>query len=245
MGENVLALLRELTGPRSPVPALAAHGPTPPTRVYASYLGVFLSFGPRVALAGYAVLFAAALYLHHTAAPAAARGGLARTLRRALLRDNPETLAGIGALFAVNATAALLRLLGRPMSWYAHERACLALFGPPALVGALAGLAARPGARSEGERWAGAAARMLAGALALQAVGLGSGVLLGVAAAPAVLVLGAARAAGHTERLPLWAYVPGGAGALATGTIAVAIVTDIFVPLVRAACTRARGADAV
>jgi hypothetical protein len=225
MGDNILSMLRELTGPRSALPSLAAQGPTAPSRVYASYLGSFINLSPLVAGLIYTILLATSLYLLcQVSAPAP----FLRTVARATIKDGPE----LGAFIGGNALAALMRALGRPMSFFAVEYSALLLYGPAALGGALGSLLVWSPQRSEHEMWAAGAARAFMGALVLQAAGFGSGVLFAVSAAPMVLVLAAARATGHAGRLPVWAYALGGLGGLVTCTLFTAIVLDIFVPLV-------------
>jgi hypothetical protein len=225
MGDNILSMLRELTGPGSTLPSLAAQGPTAPSRVYASYLGSFINFSALVSGLIYTILLAASLYL---LSQASAPTPFLRTVARTTLKDGTE----LGALIGVNALAALMRALGRPMSFFAVEYSALLLYGPAALGGALGSLLVWSPQRSEHEMWAAGAARAFMGALVLQAAGFGSGVLFAVSAAPVVLVLAAARATGHAGRLPVWAYALGGLGGLVTGTLFTAIVLDIFVPLV-------------
>ncbi|KZT56782.1 hypothetical protein CALCODRAFT_470601 [Calocera cornea HHB12733] len=128
MAENVLALLTHLTSADSPLPHLTEY--KRPATVYYSLLNsFFISYSYDLAL-----LMSASLLFW------------ALTLALVTTRDwtvVPRAWAGIlggllGALGSANAVAFLFsHVLGKPLSWFAREWLCIALYSPPALLGAV------------------------------------------------------------------------------------------------------------
>ena len=137
MGENTLALLLHLSSSASPLPSLTA-GYTPPTTVFFSNLGFFISYSYRTAKILYVLLFVASVVLvrviYVEPAPALKKGkGVWREQGRGVVAVVSGT---VGAVVGANVVAVIMdRVLGKGMSWFSSEFSTLALYGPAALTG--------------------------------------------------------------------------------------------------------------
>jgi hypothetical protein len=137
MGENALALLFYLSSPDSPLPSLTT-GYTPPTTVFLSNLGIFVSFSFRTAKIMYLLLFAASVILvrviYIEPAPALRKG---KGLWREQARGVVAVVSGaVTAVVGANVVAVIMqRVLGKGMSWFSNEMSTLGLYGPAALTG--------------------------------------------------------------------------------------------------------------
>jgi hypothetical protein len=137
MGENALALLLYLSSPASPLPSLTS-GYTPPTTVFFSNLGYFVSYSYRTAKILYVLLFAASIVLVHVIyvepAPALRKG---KGIWREQARGGVAVVSGaVGAIAGANLVAfVMVNVLGKGMSWFSSEMSTLGLYGPAALAG--------------------------------------------------------------------------------------------------------------
>jgi hypothetical protein len=75
-------------------------------------------------------------------------------------------------------------------------------------------------------------------ALILQLVGISSGAMFALVAAPLLVALGLNAASASSGDVKLWAYAIGQVVPLATGAQLMATVLDVFVPLVSTFCPR-------
>jgi hypothetical protein len=127
-GDNTLALLTHLSSSISPLPELADGGEAP-TSVYFSYLGGFMMYSARTAVALYSMLLLIVLAFVRLS------GG---TLEEVGRGARAVVVGVVGAAVGANIAAVVMeRVLGKTMSWFTHEYACLGLYGGPALTGAL------------------------------------------------------------------------------------------------------------
>lgn len=133
MSENVLALLRHLSSPSSPIPSLAT-GYTQPSTVFYSYLGYFWVYSFKTAKTLQITLLLVAITFVFFSNK---RGSNGHRFWNQLGRATARVLAGItGALVGANLVAFVMcKVLGKAMSWYSNQFAALALFAPPALFG--------------------------------------------------------------------------------------------------------------
>jgi hypothetical protein len=137
MGENALALLLHLSSPSSPLPSLT-KGYAPPTTVFISNLGTFISYSYRTAKILYTLLFLASLLLvraiYVEPAPALRKG---KGVWREQVRGCVAVVAGVGgAVVGANLVAVVMvKVLGKGMSWFSNELSTMVLYGPAALAG--------------------------------------------------------------------------------------------------------------
>jgi hypothetical protein len=137
MGENALALLLHLSSPASPLPSLTS-GYTPPTTVFFSNLGYFVSYSYRTAKILYILLLVASIVLvrviYVEPAPALRKG---KGIWREQARGCVAVVSGaVGAIAGANLVAlVMVNVLGKGMSWFSSEMSTLGLYGPAALAG--------------------------------------------------------------------------------------------------------------
>ncbi|KAI0766101.1 hypothetical protein BD413DRAFT_605949 [Trametes elegans] len=233
MGENVLALLLHLTSNESPLPELVV-GYTRPQTVFYEYFGYFLVYSYSTAKLLYTVSFvfllAIARVTYVNPAPALKKGA-------SFLGDQVKgiiavTAAFLGALISANAVAFLMAtVLGKSHSWFSSVFACIALYGPAALTGALASqlLVGRVH-----EHTAFSSVMLVQAFLAtlIQGLGIGSGGILFLSAAPfGLALLLNAFLTKPSDNISLWSYAVGLLSPLVTGTTLFCSVLDVFVPL--------------
>ncbi|KAF8655951.1 hypothetical protein AX16_002858 [Volvariella volvacea WC 439] len=148
MAENALALLYHLsTSPDSPLPDLASRGYTRPTTVFFSYLGVFLIYSFETAQVLYTALLALSVGLVGVTATATADAGAgagARAGSGGSVWDEQWRgakavgAAVVGSLVTPNLVAVVMsKVLGKGMSWFSDVYSPIALYAPPAILGAL------------------------------------------------------------------------------------------------------------
>jgi len=142
------------------------------------------------------------------------------------------TVGFIGAVIAVNGHAVVMqRVLGKNMSWFAAELSPIILYGPSALAGAFASQLLFDSAH---ERTVFTALLLLlsGGAFVVQMLGIGSAALLFISALPLFVALLVDRAINDSAtNVHLLAYALGQISPLTTGTHALCIIFDVFVPL--------------
>lgn len=133
MAENTLALLRFLSSDDSPLPNLTA-GYTPPTTVYFTLFGKFYMYSFKTARIMYAALFVASLLfvrLSSVSKMNRERAGWTSGLVAVM-----AAVAGI--LIVPNAVALFMsKGLNKGMSWFSNPFAPIVLYAPPTLLGAL------------------------------------------------------------------------------------------------------------
>jgi hypothetical protein len=226
MGENALALLLYLSSPESPLPSLT-EGYTKPTTVYYSHLGKFWVYS-----------FTTANIMH----------GLFLVATLAVSYQTPNLLTGFlaniagffGSIIGANVVAFVMsKVLGKSMSWFSHEWLALGLFGPPALLGALASqlLFKR---KVEKASYHAVLLLQAVAASGLQLIGVGSAALFFISAAPQLLALlvnplfasGSNSAGKQKGEISLVTYGLGQFLPLMTGGLVYFPVMEVFVPLV-------------
>lgn len=136
MGDNVLAVLLHLASPESPLPHLT-EGFSRPKTVFYQLLGVFIIYSFRTATFLYLVLFVASSVLvwatYVDPAPA--------LKQKSVLAEHVKSAAAVaaavvGAAVGANVVAFLMAgVLGKNLSWFSSERACIFLYAPAALSG--------------------------------------------------------------------------------------------------------------
>ncbi|KAI0343326.1 hypothetical protein BDW22DRAFT_1394270 [Trametopsis cervina] len=139
MAENTLALLQYLSSDESPLPSLTT-GYSKPSTVYFQVFTKFFVYSFSTARILYTILFGLSVALVRASfvppAPALKHG-------RGIISDNLRgTLAVgsavLGSVAGANIVAFVMRsVLHKPLSWFSVELACLGLYGPAALSGAL------------------------------------------------------------------------------------------------------------
>ena len=134
MAENALALMQYLSSAVSPLPSLTT-GYSRPTTVFFSHLGHFFIYSFATAKWLYGVLFFAsvAFVKLNFINPAQGKG-----VWWDHFRGSGFIFGGIiGSWLVANIVAAMMRFMGRGMSWFSMEYSPMALYGPPSLLGTL------------------------------------------------------------------------------------------------------------
>ncbi|KAJ3545708.1 hypothetical protein NM688_g5597 [Phlebia brevispora] len=233
MAENTLALLQYLSSPESPLPSLTA-GFSKPATVFYQIFSFFVVYSFKTAMTLYVTLLSASLvFVGLTYAPPSP----ALKQSRGIVGDHVRGVlaiaaAFVGAVIGVNVVAFIMHgVLGKPLSWFATELSCLALYGPPALLGALATQFVVPSVR---ERTVFTSFVLLQSALACggQFLGVGSSAVFFVAGLPIfiALVLDLVLTGGQQE-VTLWGYAIGQLVPLTIGAQLAYAMLDVFVPL--------------
>lgn len=265
MGDNTLALLEFLSSPESPLPSLTS-GYSKPTTVFFSFLNTyFFRYSFATANALHVALLAASLALIAYSAPPTSVTVVKHEKRELVVQSNGVTstsagvmevvasrssiwtdiikgisvilLALLAALVNVHVVALIMvQILGRPLSWFRVESSCALLYGPAALLGALAVLHHVAPFLSVNERTLVQAMLVLYALLAvlIQLAGIGSAVLYFATGCSlfAGLLLDVFMGRGVKDRVSLGSYMLGETVPLVFGVEMFCIVTDIFVPLV-------------
>ncbi|KZO92928.1 hypothetical protein CALVIDRAFT_540603 [Calocera viscosa TUFC12733] len=229
--ENVLVLLTYLTSSASPLPHLMEY--TRPATVYYSLLNSYffnysydLALFMSVSLSVWALGLALVTTRDWSVVPRAWLGIVGGML---------------GALGSANAVAFLFSyVLGKPLSWFAREWLCIALYAPPALLGAVFVqlLVHPPPARPPIEHQSLTSLMLFYAFIATagQFCGIGSSYLYFINAlslwiatvANELLVRVLQREPGDVNH---WTYAVGSIMPLVAGSEALASFLDIFVPL--------------
>ncbi|OJT03270.1 hypothetical protein TRAPUB_6137 [Trametes pubescens] len=233
MAENVLALLLHLTAEGSPLPELAG-GYTRPHTVFYEYFGFFLAYSFTTAKILYsaflviAFIVARATYVDPT--PALKKG--TSFIGEQLKGFAAVSASFLGAVVGANVVALLMdKVLGKSFSWFSSEFACVVLYGPAALTGALISQLLVPRVR---EQTAFTSVMLMQSFLAtvLQLIGIGSGGTLFLSSAPfslALLVNSFLTKRG--DDISLWSYAISLLSPLVIGTTLFCGVLEVFVPL--------------
>jgi len=130
MADNAFALLQFLSSSESPLPTM--ESPTPPSTVYFAILGrLFIWWSFDTAKKLYASTFLASIVL-----------ALSTSSRQQLALLPRATVGVVGAILGAMAGAnfvafVMAKVLDNGMAWYSREWLCIALYGPPALAGAI------------------------------------------------------------------------------------------------------------
>jgi hypothetical protein len=246
MAENALALMQYLSSTSSPLSSLI-EGYHRPRTVYFSHLGFFFMYSFTTAKWLYGILLIASTAFVAFAEPA-------RLMKRDIWWDQARgsfaIFGGIaGAWLTSNIVAAIMRLMGKGMSWFSREYSPMALYGPAAILGMLASrmplslpLTLNVGAL---------ASQLLIGPIdeqtmftsllltqsfttfAIQMLGFGSAAMFYLSALPLFFVLILNGFISKNGQISLWTYALGQLSPMLTSTILVMAVSDVFVPLVR------------
>ncbi|KAH9479296.1 Putative endoplasmic reticulum metallopeptidase 1 [Psilocybe cubensis] len=242
MGENTLALLRHLSSNGSPLPALT-EGYTRPTTVFFAHVGpTFFMYSFTTAKIMYSVLFLASVILVRWTfvdpAPALKTGhGFWREQIKGLM----AVLVGmVGTIAVPNAVAIIMKFaLKKSMSWFKSPFAPIGLYGPPALLGAMASQYLI-GEVHEQSVFTAMLLIQAFFAIALQMVNIGSAAMFFLIALPFfVALLLNLVFVGSNKRISLWTYAIGQLLPALTGSLLMFGVVEVFVPL-----TGRMGADA-
>ncbi|KZT69234.1 hypothetical protein DAEQUDRAFT_811468 [Daedalea quercina L-15889] len=232
MGENVLGLLLHLSSPDSPLPQLT-EGFTRPNTVFYQYLGAFIIYSFRTANILYTALFVASAVLVRALYVDPAPALRTKSMLGEQLKASAAVVAAVaGAFVGVNATALLMtKVLGKSLSWFSSERACVLLYAPAALSGALASQLLFGRLR---ERTTFASVILLQSFTACvgQLLGVGSAGVFALSAFPMVVALvlnGFLTEAG--DDISLWSYALAQFTPLSLGAQMFYITLDVFVPL--------------
>ncbi|TFK48370.1 hypothetical protein OE88DRAFT_1684387 [Heliocybe sulcata] len=225
MAENTLALLTYLSSPLSPLPTLAT-GYAKPRTVFFSHLGVFFVYSYATARVLYSAVFVLSSLLVWNI-----KGGV-RGMKEVGRGIGAVVGGAVGAVVGANVVAVVMRGTGRGMSWFGWEPACLGLYGPAALTGALVSQYLI-GPISEHTVLASLLLVQSFLAMVIQLVGVGSAAMFFVTSVPlfVALVLDAIKVTRAGDGVGMWTYALGQVMPLLTGTQVVATVLDVFVPL--------------
>ncbi|KAF7968545.1 hypothetical protein HWV62_30167 [Athelia sp. TMB] len=229
MGENALALIQYLTAHPSSLPSLKGAY-TRPTSVFFTNLGTFFMYSKETALAMYTSLIIISFGLVR------AIGAGAFDWRREAKGVLATALGAGGALVGANVAAfGMEKLLGKSLSWFTNEFSTLALYGPPALTGALISQYLI-GPISEHTMFTSLLLFQSILALGVQYLGVGSAGLFFFTAVPlaislAINALMSAGAKGKKGQVSIWTYALAQISPLMLGSQVMCAVLDVFVPL--------------
>ncbi len=230
MAENTLALLRFLSSSDSPLPKLT-EGYTRPTTVYLTFFGKFYMYSFKTAKIMYSALFLASLlFVRISSSSKTAQGGRAEWTKGLV-----AVLAAVaGTLIVPNLVAlAMNKGLNKGMSWFSSPFAPVVLYAPPAVLGALLSQYL-VGPTSEQSVFNALLLSQSALAYGIQMAGLGSAGLFFLFAAPLfVSLLFNTLITGSAAEISLFTYAMAQAEPLLIGTLMLATICEVFVPLVR------------
>ncbi|KIJ43580.1 hypothetical protein M422DRAFT_229023 [Sphaerobolus stellatus SS14] len=238
MAENTLALLHHFTEPSSPLPSLQHVVPHKPRIAYISVVGTwFFSYSFDTATTAYTTLFAGTLMAIMTQSNDPPSAAAAINLLKTQVIGARNILSGLlGALVSANVVAAIMwKVLDRSLSWYSREWLPIALYGPPAFVGALLPqLYFMSPAPNERNTLTGLLLLLSGGAAFFQ-------IVFEVGSAAFLFIPGVALFAGLASHIlldaegemhiPLRTYVVGGIIPLLVGSEVWCGTADVFVPL--------------
>jgi hypothetical protein len=136
MAENALSLLQYLSSAASPLPSLTT-GYSRPTTVYFSHLGYFFIYSFTTAKWLYGLLLVASLaFVNYTFVDPAPGVKKKKSLWWEQAKGSCFIFGGIaGAWLVANIVAAIMRFMGKGMSWFSREYSPLALYGPASILG--------------------------------------------------------------------------------------------------------------
>ncbi|WFD34961.1 hypothetical protein MCUN1_001807 [Malassezia cuniculi] len=186
-GENVLSLVESLAvDEQSPLPRIARRPGKRLLPIYFSFLGRwFVQIPARLYKQ---MILAAAVTVNFFISSVTRVERRAHSASVTFVAAGAMVLGLVAAVALSNVSAAILRLVGAPMSWFANEAYVLIVFGPPTLLGVvLAQLAARR--LVEKTRWpyleyatfTGSSIVLALGLMVLNMMGLGSSYILFIA----------------------------------------------------------------
>jgi hypothetical protein len=227
MGENTLALLRFLSSEESPLPNLTS-GYTPPTTIYLTLAGKFFMYSFATAKMMYCgFFFASLLYVRLSASKDKEGAGVAIGVM--------AVITGVlGTILVPNVVAFIMnKLLNKGMSWFSSPFAPLVLYGPPSILGVLISQYLI-GPVSEQAIFNAMLLLQSGLALAIQMAGVGSASVFFLSGLPMlVALLINPLITGSAKTISLVAYALAQVEPLLVGTLILATVAEVFVPLVR------------
>ncbi|KAF9454480.1 hypothetical protein P691DRAFT_692720 [Macrolepiota fuliginosa MF-IS2] len=224
MAENTLALLRFLSSEVSPLPKLTA-GYTRPTTVYFTLLGKFYMYSFKTARIMYSVLFVASLLF--------VRLSKANRERARWTNGLVAVLAAVsGALIVPNVVALVMNKgLNKGMSWFSSPFAPIVLYAPPTILGALLSQYLI-GPIPEQDVFNVLLLLQSGLAYAIQMAGVGSAGLFFLFALPLLVALLINRLiTGSATEISLFTYALAQVEPLLIGSLMLATVAEVFVPL--------------
>jgi len=249
MAENALALLQHLSSSASPLPSLT-EGYSRPTTVYFSHLGHFFVYSFTTAKILYGLLLVASLILVKLTFT---DPGPALKKRKSVwaeqVKGSAFIFAGLaGAWITPNIVAAIMRYMGKGMSWFSKELSPLALYGPPSVLGMpllhlhwnylipiIAGALTSQlilGRIQEHTLLTSILLTQAFTAFVIQMFNIGSAAMFFVCALPLFFTLILNRFVAKEGQVSLWTYAFGQLTPLLTSTILFLSVSEVFVPLV-------------
>lgn len=228
MAENALALLQFLSSEESPLPNLTA-GYTPPTTVYFTLFGQFFMYSFKTAKIMYSALFIASLlFVRWTSSSKTSGERASRTSGMVAV-----IAAASGALIVPNIVALVMsKGLNKGMSWFSSPFAPIVLYAPPTLLGALASQYLI-GPVSEQAIFNVLLLLQSGLAYVIQMAGIGSAGLFFLSGLPLfVALLINPLITGSAKEISLFTYALAQVEPLLIGTLMLATVAEVFVPLV-------------
>ncbi|EKM81542.1 hypothetical protein AGABI1DRAFT_69822 [Agaricus bisporus var. burnettii JB137-S8] len=225
MGENTLALLRFLSSEESPLPNLTS-GYTPPTTVYLTLAGRFFMYSFATAKMMYWAFFlASVLFVRLSATKNGEKASVA-------IGVMAVTVAFLGTIIVPNMVAFIMnKLLNKGMSWFSSPFAPVVLYGPPSILGVLLSQYLI-GPISEQAIFNAMLLLQSTLALAIQMAGIGSASVFFLSGLPMlVALLINPLITGSTKTISLVAYALVQVEPLLVGTLILATVAEVFVPL--------------
>ncbi|KAF8330069.1 uncharacterized protein EI90DRAFT_2923234, partial [Cantharellus anzutake] len=227
MAENVLALLKYLSSPASPIPRLSTFSP-PQTTYFTLFGTYFLSWPFSVAQQLHNALLVLSLALAYSSAPV----GISIV---EYFHGSIYTLAAIlGAATGANVVAGFMAYVAkRKMSWFAREWYAAALYVGPAMFGQHRSGLFHRSAASEVVSFTSVHLFFVSLAVGLQYAGVGSsaiGFLWGLSSFLALCYY-VAPARRDSEGLPLVSYLIAQIIPASLGGETAAVLLEIFVPL--------------
>ncbi|TFK20267.1 hypothetical protein FA15DRAFT_673638 [Coprinopsis marcescibilis] len=236
MGENTLALIKHLTSDVSTLPKLA-DGHSPPQTVYLAYLGgMWMSYSFKTAKVLYTAIFAAAVVfakMTYVPCPGSRKneGFWAVQTQGAVA----VLTAILCAILVPNLVALLMRfVLGKAMSWFSNPLVPVALYGPAAILGALASQYFSIDTVHEQTLFTSMLLMQTFAALAIQLLGIGSAALFFMNSVPIfiVLLLNPLLSSNPKAReISMGTYFLGQIFPLLTGSLLSIPTLEVFVPL--------------
>jgi hypothetical protein len=228
MAENTLALLQFLSSDESPLPNLTA-GYTRPSTVYFTLFGKFYMYSFKTARMMYLALFTASLLLVRVTGPSKANGERAGWTRGLVA----VTAAVAGTVVVPNVVALVMsKVLNKAMSWFSSPFASIILYAPPTLLGALISQYLI-GPVPERDIFNALLVMQSAMAYAIQMAGIGSAGLFFLSGLPIFFALLAnPLITGSAREISLFTYALAQVEPLLIGSLMLATVAEVFVPLV-------------
>lgn len=227
MAENTLALLRFLSSDESPLPNLTA-GYTRPTTVYFTLFGKFYMYSFKTARIMYLSLFTASILFVRLSSSSKVNGA-----RASWTRGLGAIMAAVfGSIIAPNVVALVMsKGLNKGMSWFSNPFAPIVLYGPPTLLGALLSQYL-VGPVLEQEIFNALLVVQSGLAYGIQMAGIGSAGLYFLSSLPLfIALLLNPLIAGSAREISLFTYAIAQVEPLLIGSLLLATVAEVFVPL--------------